>query len=208
MSGSTALLLASVAPDMVRSIHGDSSQRQPGRSSPARMSSPTKASVRFAARAVAADRNMFGRVTFATQAPPSRQRVVARGRKGMLGGQAVGDGQRAQAPCPSGFAHQSAVAGNRTRAIASAMKIHQHAGIVSARDDRPFTLDPVEIDRLERDIVRDRPDRPDLLDPAPPLFPAHRPRLGAQERANGVDFTLSHGAPLLAAAIAAEGTLG
>jgi len=38
MSGSTALLLTSVAPDMVRSTDGDRSQRQPGRSSPARLS--------------------------------------------------------------------------------------------------------------------------------------------------------------------------
>ena len=192
MSGSTALLLASVAPDMVRSTHGDRSQSSPGRSSPARLSSPTRASVRFAARAVAADRNLFGRVAFAAQAPPDGQRVVARGRKGMLGGQAVGDGQGAQAPCPSGLGHQSAVADNRTRAIASAMKVDQHAGSVGAGNDRPFALDPVEIDRLELDVVRDRPDRPDLLDPASALFPAHRPRLGAEERANGVDFGLRH----------------
>jgi hypothetical protein len=71
------------------------------------------------------------------------------------------------------------------------MKVDQRAGGVGAGNDRPFALDPIEIDRFELDIVGDRPDRADLLDPASPLFPAHRPRLGAQESANGVDFGLS-----------------
>ena len=79
------------------------------------------------------------------------------------------------------------------------MKIHQHAELVSASDDRPFTLEAVKIDRVELDIVRHRPCRPDLLDPPTAFRPAHRPQLGAEESANGVDFTLSHGAPLSAA---------
>ena len=33
---------------------------------------------------------------------------------------------------------------------------------------------------------------PDFLDPAPPFLPAHRPRLGAEKSANGVDFALRH----------------
>ena len=73
------------------------------------------------------------------------------------------------------------------------MKVHQHAGGVGAGDDRPFAFDAVEIDRLELDVVGDRPDRSDLLDPASALLPADRPRLGAEESANGVDFALSHG---------------
>ena len=156
---------------------------------------PDQSERQIRARAVAADRNLFGRVAVAAQAPPDGQRVVARGRKRMLGGQAVGGGQGAQAPCPSGLGHQSAVADNRTRAIASAMKVDQHAGGVGARDDRPFALDAVEIDRLELDVVRDRPGRPDLLDPATAFFPADRPRLGAEESANGVDFGLRHPLP-------------
>ena len=179
MRGSTALLLASVAPDMVRSTHGDRSQRQPGRSSPARLSSRDQGERQICARAVAADGDLFGRVALAAQPPPDGQRVVARGRKRMLGGEAVGGGQRAQAPCPSGLGHQSAVTDDRTGAIAAAMKVDQHARSVGAGDDRPFAFDPVEIDRLELDVVRDRPDRADLLDPASALFPADRPRLGA-----------------------------
>ena len=76
----------------------------------------------------------------------------------MLRGQAVGGGQRAHAPRPARLGDQSAVADDRARTIAAAMKIDQHAGGVGARNDRPFALDPVEIDRLELDIVRDRPD--------------------------------------------------
>jgi hypothetical protein len=59
------------------------------------------------------------------------------------------------------------------------MKVDQNAGGVGPGDDRPFAFDPVEVDRLEFDVVRDWPDRPNLLDPASPLFPAHRPRFGA-----------------------------
>ena len=72
------------------------------------------------------------------------------------------------------------------------MKVEQHARSVGVRHDRPFAFDPVQIDRLQLDVVRDRPDRPDLLDPASPLFPADGPRLGAEENANGIDFGLRH----------------
>jgi hypothetical protein len=59
------------------------------------------------------------------------------------------------------------------------MKVDQNAGGVGPGDDRPFAFDPVEVDRLELDVVRDWPDRTDLLDPASALFPADRPWLGA-----------------------------
>ena len=44
------------------------------------------------ARAIAADRNLVGRVAITAQPPLDRQRVVARRRKWMLGGQPVGGG--------------------------------------------------------------------------------------------------------------------
>ena len=59
------------------------------------------------------------------------------------------------------------------------MKVDQHTGGVGAGDDRPFAFDPVEIDRLKLDVIGDRPDRSDLLDPASALFPTDRARLGA-----------------------------
>jgi hypothetical protein len=72
------------------------------------------------------------------------------------------------------------------------MKVDQHARGVGAGNDRPFARNAIEVGRLEFHVVRDRPDGANLLDPPPPLFPAHRPRLAAQERANGVDFGFSH----------------
>ena len=75
------------------------------------------------------------------------------------------------------------------------MKVDQRAGGVGAWSDRPFARDSVEINRLELDVARDRPDGANLLDPASAFFPAHWPRLAAQESANGVDFAFSHGEP-------------
>ena len=59
------------------------------------------------------------------------------------------------------------------------MEVDQNAGGVGAGNDRPFAFETVEVDRLELNVVRDRPDRSDLLDPASALFPADRPRFGA-----------------------------
>ena len=80
------------------------------------------------------------------------------------------------------------------------MKEHQDAGGVSAGDDRPFARNAVEIDRLELDVLSDRPNRADLIEAAAALRPADRPRLGAEKRANSVDFGFRHGHPLLSAA--------
>ena len=154
MSGSTALLPASVAPDMVRSIHGDSSQSAPRQVLARAHEFSDQSKGQISACAVAADRNGSGRIAFAPQAPPRPSaRRRARPERDARG---PGDSRPPRVrrpPFPSGFAHQSAVADDRTRAIASAMKIHQHAGRVGAGNKRPFTLDPVEIDRLERDIT-------------------------------------------------------
>jgi hypothetical protein len=127
------------------------------------------------------------------KAPPDGERVVARGRKRVLGGEAVRGGQGAQASCAPGLGHQSTVADNRTRTIAAAVEIDEDAGSVRPRRDRPFAIDSIEIDRLEFDIIGDRPDGADLLDPPPAFLPAHRPRLTAQESADGVNFALRHG---------------
>jgi hypothetical protein len=40
------------------------------------------------------------------------------------------------------------------------MKVDQNAGGVGAGDDRPFAFDPVEVDRLELDVVGDRQTAP------------------------------------------------
>ena len=110
----------------------------------------------------------------------------------MLGREAVGDGKRPHAPCPPRFGHHPAVAQNRTRAIASAVKKHQHAGCVAAGRDRRSARHAVEIDRHELHVVSDRPNGTDLFNAAAAFLPAHRPRLGAEKTANGVDFALAH----------------
>src|SRR5215216_4093154 len=49
-----------------------------------------------------------------------------------------------------------------------------------------------EIDRLEPNVVGNRPDRADLVDAGAPLRPTDRPRLCRQQRADGVDVVPAH----------------
>src|SRR5208337_5155921 len=79
------------------------------------------------------------------------------------------------------------------RAIAAAVEEHQRAGSVAARDDRPFAGDAVAVDRFEHDILGDRPDCADLVQPAATRLPTDRPRLGRQKGANGGDIAYGHG---------------
>ncbi len=114
----------------------------------------------------------------------------------MLRRETIADGERAHCPCPPGFGHHPAVAQDRARAISAAVKEHQHSRRVAGGSNRPFAGHAVEIDRLELDVVGNRPDRPDLVDAIAPLLPAHRPRLGAKKGADSVDFALGHGRSL------------
>src|SRR5580700_9707318 len=77
---------------------------------------------------------------------------------------------------------------DRARAIAAAVEEQQHARRIAARRQRPFAGDAAEIDAFERDVAGHRPDRADLLDPRPPLGPAHRSRLRYQQRADRIDI--------------------
>src|SRR5262249_7813532 len=92
----------------------------------------------------------------------------------------------------AGLAHHAAMARDRARAIAAAVQVDEHARDVAAGDDRPFAGDAVEIDRLELYVLGNRPDRADLVEALAALGPAHRPRLGAEQHAYGIDLTLGH----------------
>ena len=83
MIGSTASSVASVSPEMVRSVHGDTSHAQPippgvARSIDQRHRKP-------AARTVCADSDMTGSNALISHVTPCRQRVLEGRGEGMLG---------------------------------------------------------------------------------------------------------------------------
>ena len=85
------------------------------------------------------------------------------------------------------------MAADRAGAIAAAMKVHQDPRGIAAGNYRPFSRHAAEVDRLELYVLGHRPDRADLVEPPAALRPSERPRLGAEQRAHGIDFTLTHG---------------
>ena len=117
-----------------------------------------------------------------------------RGRVGMLGRAAVVDRERAHPRRASGLRHHAPMADDRAGAVSAAVKIQQHARRFAAGNDRPFAGHAVAIDRLAFDVGCHRPGRPDLVETLPPLRPADRPRLRAQQCADGVDLAVSQGA--------------
>ena len=193
---------------MVRSVHGETSHAQAGKSSPKRLSSPISATVSPPpALSPPTAMRLAAYPSFREDAPRG-QRVVARRRKWMLGGQAIGDGQRPHAPCPARFGRHPPVAQDGARAIAAAVKEHQHAGGVAAGRDRPFARHAAEISRLELHVVGDRPHGADLVNAAAALLPAHRPRLGAREEREWRRFRFGPPAILSFAAHLSDRVLG
>src|SRR3954447_17827784 len=77
-------------------------------------------------------------------------------------------------------------------AITSAMEEHQNAGGVAAGHARPLSRHAAEIDRFEVHVGGRRPDRADFVEALTPLRPANGTWLGRQQRADCVDFALSH----------------
>ena len=116
----------------------------------------------------------------------------------MFGRQAIADGERARSGAASGLGHHAAVARNRARAVAATVEEHQDPALVAAGSDRPFSGDFVEIDGAALDVVGLRPNGPYFVEALPPRCPAGRPRLGAQQRTNGLDLTaVRHARPRL-----------
>jgi hypothetical protein len=56
------------------------------------------------------------------------------------------------------------MAADRAGTIAAAVEEEENAGGIAACNDRPFPSYAVDIDRLELDVVGDRPDRADFVD--------------------------------------------
>ena len=175
ISGSTASLVSSVAPDIVRSVQGETSQAQAGSSSPAARNRLISPSVRLPPALSPPTAMVRRRNALLAQEAPRRQRVLMRGRVGMLRRAAVVDRERAH-PCrASGLRHHAAMADDRAGAISAAVEIQQHARRFAAGNERPFAGHAVAIDRLAFDIGCHRPGRSDLVEPlraAPPSRPA------------------------------------
>ena len=86
--------MSSVAPDIVRSVQGETSQAQAGNCSPAARSVDQRER-EIAAGAVAADRDVFGAMPCWRRKRHAVERVLMRGRIGMFGREPVIDRERA-----------------------------------------------------------------------------------------------------------------
>src|SRR5262245_28947544 len=94
----------------------------------------------------------------------------------MFGRQAIFDGEGSHASGTAGLSHHTAMTDDRTRAITPTVKEHQHARSAAARNDRPFPLEPAEIDGFKPYIIGNWPGRADFIDPLSPFAPAPRAR--------------------------------
>ncbi len=146
-----------------------------------------------AAGAVAADGDSRRRNALLAQEAPRGERILMRGRVGMFGRAAVVDCERAHPRRASGLRHHAPMADDRTGAVSAAVEIQQRARRFAAGDDRPFARHAVAIDRLAFHVGCHRPGRSDFVQTLPPLRPADRPRLRAQQCADGVDLAVSQG---------------
>ena len=147
----------------------------------------------IAARTIATDRDAIGRHALPAQEAPGGQRILMRGRIGVLGREPVTDRQRPHARRAAGFRHHPAVTDNRAGTIAATVEEHQDARGVAAGSQRPFAAHAIAIDVLKLHIVGHRPHRADLIEPLAPLRPPHRPRLRTQQGPDGIDLVLGQG---------------
>ena len=74
----------------------------------------------------------------------------------------------------------------------AAVEENQDTSGVTAWCDRPFARYPVKIDQFKIHIIGHGPDRANLVEALAPLDPSHRPRLGTQQCADSIYFTVIH----------------
>src|SRR5438046_8194765 len=94
MMGSTASLLASVAPDIVRSVQGDTTHAQAGRSSPSSISRRIKASVSPPPALSPPTAIREAAMPQLVNKSPGLQHVIEGGWEGMFRSEAIADGKR------------------------------------------------------------------------------------------------------------------
>src|SRR5438046_6762722 len=72
------------------------------------------------------------------------------------------------------------------------MKKQQDSRCIAARHDRPFSLDTADVHSLTLHIIGHGPNRTNIVEAFSPLRPPDGSRLGTQQRADSIDFALSH----------------
>src|SRR6266487_4635517 len=72
------------------------------------------------------------------------------------------------------------------------MKKYQNAGRITPGHNGVFPGHAADIDRDELHVVSYRPNRADIVEALTPPGPPDRSWLGTQQRADGLDFALSH----------------
>ena len=153
ISGSMASLVASVPPDIVRSVHGETSQAQAGRFLAGRAQAVDQPQRRLPPALSPPTAMSFGGNALPAQKAPCRERIFMGGRVRMFGREAVVDRKRARLCRAAGLRHHAAVADNRARAISATMKIQKDAP-GRCRVRATTRRDAVAIDRLAFDVAQ------------------------------------------------------
>src|SRR6266487_4006460 len=91
----------------------------------------------------------------------------------MLWGKPISNGECPHSSSAASFRHHAAMAHNRTRAIPTAMEKHQHMRSITARSDRPFSVQTVHVHTLKRHIIGHSPDGTDCVESLATLGPAN-----------------------------------
>jgi hypothetical protein len=99
----------------------------------------------------------------------------------MFRSEAISDGKRPHPGCAARLHYQPAVTEDGAGAIAPAMKVHQDAGRVASRDNRPFPRYPARIDSSQGDVLGHWPNRAYLVEALTAFCPSGRPRLRGQQ---------------------------
>ena len=110
----------------------------------------------------------------------------------MLRRQPISNRQRSGSRRPARLGDHAAMAEDGARAITAAVEENQDTSGVTAWCDRPFARYPVKIDQFKIHIIGHGPDRANLVEALAPLDPSHRPRLGTQQCADSIYFTVIH----------------
>src|SRR5262249_30285737 len=167
----------SVAPDIVRSVHGDTSHAQAGSASLSSRSILINATVSPPPALSPPSPICAAAMPCCRRKRQAAPRVLAVGREGSRAHKPIANCQRSHPGGPACLGYHAPVAEDRTGAIATAMEKHQNASVIAAWNNRPLSRYAAEVDRSDLHVLGYGPNGTDLVEALSPLGPTNRSRL-------------------------------